>query len=447
MPYDTDARSTLDHLLSAARKAGAETADASLSMSESFSVDLRLGQLEGVEREESRSVALRVMIGKQQAAAAATDLSPAGLEALAERVAAMAKFAPEDPYCGLLDPTLRASHFPELELNDPTELDAKALEALAREAEDAALAVPGVTNSAGAGAGLGRSAAAYATSDGFHGAWRGGSFSVSVAPLAERDGLKERDYEYRTTRFRQDLPSPAALGRVAGERAAARLGARKIESRTAPVIFENRIAGRVIGPALGAISGAAVARGVSFLKDKMGQQVFGAHINIEDDPFRLRGLASTPMDGEGGAVQRRLLFENGTLTTWLLNSASARQLGLTPTGHATLGHGGPPGISASNVTLLPGEGDLAALQKQMGEGLVVVEMFSPSINSNTGDYSVGVAGYWVSGGERQFPVSEVTVAGNLLDIYARLIPGGDLERRGGLDCPSLLVDGLAIGGA
>ncbi len=447
MANDDAVHDVLHDLLAAARRFGATEAEASLAERESLSVEVRLGALEGVDREESRSVALRALIGKRQAGASTSDVSRAGLEALAERVVAMAKAAPEDPYCGLADPARLAASSEALETADSARPDAHALEAMARACEDAARAVPGITNSTGAGANADVSLFALAATNGFFGRTRATSFGLGVSPLAERDGRKERDWESRSARFLTDLPAPEAIGRTAGERAAARLGARKIASRKAPVIFENRTAGRIIGPLLGAISGAAVARGVSFLKDKLHQRLFPAGFTIEDDPLRPRGPASRPFDGEGVGVQARNLIEDGVLTTWLLNSAAARQLNLTSTGHATAGHGGPPGVGASNVTVAPGgPGDLAALMAEAGEGLLVTEMFSPSFNPNTGDYSVGVAGHWFSGGERAFPVSEITVAGDLTAIYARLRPGGDLDRRGALDTPSLLVDDLAIAG-
>jgi PmbA protein len=358
----------------------------------------------------------------------------------------MARAAPEDPYCGLLDPSERTTGPIAPEFVDGTRPDAAMLERMAADAEAAALSVAGVTNSSGAGASFERGRAAYATSDGFFAAHEGGSFGISVAPLAERDGVKERDYEYRTTRRFLDLPSPADLGRAAGERAVARLGARKIESRKAPVIFENRIAARLIGPMLGAISGAAIARGVSFLKDKLGEPVFAPGIDIVEDPHLEFGLATRSVDGEGAPTRKRALIDKGVLTTWLMNAAAARQLGLASTGHATLGHGGPPGISYTNVTLGPGRGDLGALMAQAGTGLLVVEFFSPSLNANTGDWSVGVAGRWFENGVVQHAVSEVTVAGNLRDIYARLVAGGDLDMRGALNSPSLLVDDLTIAG-
>jgi PmbA protein len=446
MPYDATADSALDALLAHARAAGADAADASVSVSESLSVDVRMGAFEGVERSENRSIGLRAFLGKRQAGATSSDLSPDGLKALAERVVAMARLAPEDPWCGLLDPAERATSFPDLDTHDEARPDADALEALALDAERAALAVSGVTNSSGAGASWSAGQVQMRTSDGFAGGSRATSYGVGISPIAERDGKMERDYEGRSTRFLSELPSAADMGRVAGERAVARLGSRKIESRKAPVIFENRIAARIVGPVFGAISGAAVARGVSFLKDKLGQQVFAKGIVLEDDPFRKRGLSSRPFDGEGAPGAKRNIIDDGVLTTWLLNASAARQLGLKSTGHATLGHGGPPGISASNITLQPGDRDLATLMKDAGEGIVVTEMFSPSLNANNGDWSVGFSGYWFENGVRAFPVSELTVAGNLLEMYARLIPGSDLERRSSFDAPSLLVDGLAIAG-
>ncbi len=446
MPFDADPKSALAALLDYARAAGAEAADASLSARESLSVDVRLGALEGVEREEARSIALRALIGKRQAAASTSDFSERGLNALAERVVAMARLAPEDPYCGLVDARWRSTDFPDLQLFDATPIAAAALEDMARACEAAALAVPGVTNSGGGGASWESSEALYATSDGFLGHTRGGAFSLGVTALAENAAGKERDYEYKTERWLSDLPDAESIGRIAGERTVTRLGARKIESRKAPVIFEQRLAGRILGPLLGAMSGAAVARGTSFVKDKLGQRVLPEAFTIEEDPFLAKGLASRTFDGEGARPHRRNLIENGTITTWLLNAAAARQLGLEPTGHATLGHGGPPGIGASNLRVAPGARDLDGLMADAGDGLLVTDMFSPSLNMNTGDWSVGVAGFWFERGARAFPVSELTVAGNLLDIYARLIAGADFARRGAVETPSLMVDDLAIGG-
>ncbi|MGE0045650.1 MAG: TldD/PmbA family protein [Hyphomonadaceae bacterium] len=446
MPYDADSGSALAELLAHALKAGAEAADASYSARESLSADVRLGELEGVEREEARSVALRAFIGKKQAAASSSDLSSAGLQALAERVVAMAKTAPEDKFAGLLEREHRADAIMQLETSDDARPSAKELEALAKRAEEIALSVPEITNSGGAEASWSAGESAYATSDGFAGSHRGTSYSVSVSPLSERDGQKERDYEYDSQRFFADLKSAEEIGRIAGERAAARLGSRKLESTRAGVIFERRLAGRIVGPALSGINGASVARGVSFLKDKLGQRVFAEGFEISEDPFKAKGMASRAFDGEGGRVQARKLIDDGVVTTWLMNASAARQLGLSPTGHATLGHGGPPGIGTTNLRVKPGADSFDALMKNAGRGLLVTDMFSPSLNMNTGDWSVGVAGFWFEGGAFAYPVSEITVAGNLIDMYARLVAGADSETRGSMETPSLFVDDLAIGG-
>lgn len=447
MPQDNESRALVAALIEYARKEGADAAEASLAWRESVSVDVRLGELEGVEREESRSIALRAFRGKRQAAASSTDLSDAGLKALAERVAAMAGYAPEDPYCGLLEPQYRASgEALDLEQQDSARPSADALRDMALACEAAALAIEGVSNSAGAGAGSEASFFVYATSDGFEGADGATSYSLGAQPIAERDGKMERDYEYKTKRFLADLPAPDTIGKTAGERAAARLGSRKLNSQRAPVIFENRLASRIISPFLSGISGAAVARGTSFLKDKLGQRVFSEAFAIREDPFVKRGLASHAFDGEGGKVAPADLVRDGVVSMWLLNAAAARQLGMAPNGHATFGHGGPPGISTSNLSVKPGSDDRAAMMRNLGQGLVVTEMFSPALNMNTGDWSVGVAGFWFENGERAYPVSEITVAGNLLEIYARVIAGADVERRGAIDIPSLLVEDLAIGG-
>lgn len=447
MAFDADSHAALAALIDYARKAGADASEASYAARESVSAEVRMGELEGIEREEGRSVALRAFIGKRQAAASSTDLSARGLEALAERVVAMARAAPEDPYCGLLEARFRAKGpAPDLEQADSARPSPEQLLEMARACEAASLAVPGVANSGGGGASSEASTFVYATSDGFEGAESSTAYSLGTQPVAERGDDMERDYEWRTKRFFADLPSPESIGRIAGERAARRLGARKIPSQKAAVIFENRLAGRIISPFFAGVSGAAVARGVSFLKNKLGQRVFAEGFRIHEDPFVKRGMGSRWFDGEGGAVRAMDLVADGVLTTWLLNASAARQLGLEPNGHASAGHGGPPGVASSNLFVKPGPDDLAALMRNAGKGLFVTDMFSPSLNMNTGDWSVGVAGYWFENGDIAHPVSEVTVAGNLLDIFARLRCGADLDTRGSLEIPSLIVDDLAIGG-
>jgi PmbA protein len=436
----------LSRLIDRAKAAGADACDAWVVERASLSVSTRLGALEGLEREETRAASIRILIGQRQAAASGSDLRPEALDALADRVAEMAKVASPDPWAGLADPDRLARDIPDLGLADDHEPTAQGLEDLARAAEEAGRAVPGVTNSAGSSAWSARTRSSYATSHGFRGGFSTTSRGYGLSVLAEKDGAKERDYDGDGMRRWADLMPAQAIGRSAGERAVARLGAVKIESGKAPVIFEARVARRLVAAFASAISGAAVARGVSFLREKLGQQVFAKGVAIVDDPLIPGGLGSHPFDGEGVACAPLKLIDDGVLTSWLLNSSAARQLGLATTGHASAGLGSPPGLGPSNLWLMPGERDFAGLMADAGEGLVVNEMFSPSLNPTNGDYSVGVAGQWFRGGQRAYPVHEVTVAGNLVDIFARLIPGADLDRRHGVDSPSILVDDLAVAG-
>jgi PmbA protein len=436
----------LQDLVAAALKAGADAAEAVGAERRSLSVTVRAGELEEVEREEARDLGLRVFVGRRQASVSGSDISAEARGRLVERVVAMAKLAPEDPYASLADPALLARELPDLDLYDAAETSAEALEALARSADAAAREVKGVTNTDGGSASWSSGTWRLVTSGGFSGLHRATGHSVSASALAGDGASMERGGEGRSVRHRADLPSPEAIGAEAGRRAVERLGARKIESRSAPVIFENRLAGSLISPLLGAISGSSIARGVSFLKDKLGQPVFGDHVTITEDPHRPRGMGSTPFDDEGVSNQRRDLIDQGVLTTWLMNTSAARQLGLQTTGHASRGLAGAPGVSATNVTVQPGDRDLAALMRDAGDGLLVTSMFGPSLNNNTGDWSIGVSGVWFERGEPAYPVTEITVAGNMIDIYGRLVPGADLEIRGALNSPSLLVDGLAIAG-
>jgi PmbA protein len=437
----------LQDVVAAALKAGADAAEAVSAERRALSIGVRLGELEEVEREESRDLGLRVFVGRRQASVSGSDISAEARAKLVERAVAMAKLAPEDPYAGLADPDrLARGPLPDLDLFDAAEPSAEALEARARTAEAAARAMPKITNSDGGSASWSASEWKMVTSAGFTGLHRASGFSLGASAIASDEKGMENGYDGRSTRWEADLPSPEAIGAEAGRRAASRLGARKIASTTAPVIFENRLAASLMGPLIGAIAGPAIARGTSFLKDKLGKQVFAKGIVISDDPHRRRGLGSSPFDDEGVANVRMALIDDGVLTTWLLNSASARQLGLSTTGHASRGLAGPPGVSPSNLTLEPGERDQAGLMADAGKGLLITSMFGPSLNGNTGDWSVGCAGFWFEDGEIAYPVTEITVAGNLIDIYGRITPGSDLEIRGSSNAPSLLIDGLAIAG-
>ena len=437
----------LHEAVAAALKAGADAAEAVFAERQSLSIGVREGALEEVEREESRDLGLRVFIGARQATVSGSDISAEGRRKLIERAVAMARLAPEDPYAGLAPrDRLATGPFPDLDLYDGVEPSPEHFEILARDAEAAARSIAGVTNSDGGSASWSTGSWAMATSDGFHGLHRASSFSLSASAVAGEGSGMERGGEGRTTRHAADLPGAGAIGLEAGKRAVQRLNARKIASTTAPVIFENRLAMSLIGPMIGAISGPAVARGVSFLKDRLGRKLFADGVRISDDPHRVRGLGSSPFDDEGVANRAMNIIDDGVLTTWLLNTSSARQLGLETTGHASRGLAGPPGVAPCNLTVEPGARDLAGLMADAKDGLLITSMFGPSLNGNTGDWSVGCSGFWFENGEVAYPVAEITVAGNLIDIYGRLVPGSDLELRGASNSPSLLVDGLAIAG-
>lgn len=447
MQPDTPAYADLlQSLLSDTLKAGADGADVRMSVNASLSVEVRSGELESVEREESRGIALRALVGRRQASVSGSDLSPAGLRALSDRVVAMAKLAPEDKYCGLPEASEITREHIDLDLDCDDTPEAPELERRAAEMEAVALAVPGVKQLSHSGASWSTGASWLAASNGFAAHKTSGISSMAAVAIAERDGAMERDFESTSERRRALLKSPEWVGRQAAERATARLGARKIESRTAAVIFENRLSARLISAFIGAISGPAVARGVSFLKDKMGKQVFANGVNLIDDPLRQRGFGSRSFDGEGRPVQRTALVDNGVLTQWLLNGPSARQLGLTPNGFASMGFGDPPGVTTSNLTLQPGDRSLAGLMADAGKGLLITDMFGPSLNSNTGDYSVGVSGFWFENGEKAYPVSEVTVAGDIPSMLLRAVPGSDLEIRGATNAPSILIDAMQLAG-
>ena len=437
----------LADVVSAALKAGADSAEAVGAQRAALGINVRMGELEEVEREESRDLGLRVFVGQRQATVSGSDISPEARAKLIERAVAMARLAPEDPYAGLAPKErLAQGPFAELDLYDSQEPSPESLEEVARAAEDAARANPKITNSDGGSASASSSHWRLVTSEGFSGVYQASAFSITASAIAGDGETMESGYDGRSARWRGDLPSAQSIGEEAGRRAAQRLGARKIDSTTAPVIFENRVAMSLISPLIGAIAGPSIARGTSFLKDKLNAQLFAKGVNIIDDPHKVRGLGSSPFDDEGVANRRWALIEDGVLTTWLMNTSSARQLGLETTGHASRGLAGAPGVSTTNLTVEPGAQSQAELIAEAGKGLLITSMFGPSLNGNTGDWSVGCSGFWFENGELAYPVAEITVAGNLIDIYGRLVPGSDLEIRGSANSPSLLVDGLAIAG-
>ena len=438
--------SILSTLIETCTKAGASDADASYGRSDGVSVEVREGKLEGIERSESQGVALRCFFGQRQASVSGSDTSPDGLKTLAERCVAMAKVVPEDPYCGLAPADQLATDMPHIDLEGDGEIAADLMEREALEAEAAALAVKGVKQVSGCGNGWSTSERWVAASNGFAAHKKSGSTGLGLAAVAEKDGAMERDYESRSVRRLEDRPSAVEIGTIAGERAVARLAPRKLKTQTGAVIYDRRVSASLIGAFLSAISGPSVARGVSFLKDHLGEQLFAKDVNLVEDPFRARGMGSRVHDGEGRPVTRKNLIDNGVLTRWLLNGASAKQLGMDPNGQASGGFGSPPGVGVSNTYLEAGDKTPAELMAGIGKGLLVADMFGPSINPNTGDYSVGVAGFWFENGEVQYPVSEVTIAGDLPGMFKRLVPASDLEFRGSRDAPSILIEDMSIAG-
>ncbi|HWY61631.1 MAG TPA: TldD/PmbA family protein [Rhizomicrobium sp.] len=434
-------------LLGAARRAGADAADALFVENVSASVSYRLGKLEDVERSESADLGLRVFLGNRVAFVSSTDFSKDALSGLPERAIAMARLAPEDKYAGLAPQDRLAKDIPALDLEDSEEPAPEVLVERARAAEDAGMAVKGVTNSEGGGASFSRAAVALATSNGFYGRYAGTSHSIGVSMLAGEGVGMERDYDQASARHAGDLRSAEDIGRRAGELAVRRLNPRKVKSQSVPVVFDERESAGLLGHFAGAISGAAIARGVSFLKDKMGEEIFAPGISIIDDPHRLRGLRSKPFDGEGVANQRRALIENGRLTSWLLDCASARQLGLQTTGHAARGTGGPPHPQTTNLYMAPGRLSPEALIADIERGFYVTELMGMGVNGVTGDYSRGAAGFWIEKGKIVFPVSEVTIAGNLKDMFRHLTPASDLVFRYGSNAPTLRIEGMTIAGA
>jgi PmbA protein len=437
----------LETLLGRARAAGADTADAILFARTSVSVERRLGITETLERSESQDLGLRVFVGERSAIVSATSVDPARFSTLAERAVAMARVVPEDALAGLSELATAPDDMATLDLVDDSEPDVAALIARAEAAEAAALKVPGVTNSEGGSAGLGRSRMWLATSAGFAGAFERTGHSVSASVLAGTGTGMQRDYDHHSAIHLADLDAPEKIGHSAGERAVSRLNPTRPKTGKMPVVFDPRVSGSIVSHLSGAINGASIARGTSFLKDRMGQRLFPQGVHIHDDPRRVRGARSGTFDAEGVPTRPRTLIEDGILTTWILDTRSARQLGLASTGHASRGTGGPPGPSATNLYLAAGTESPADLMADITEGLYVTELIGMGINGMTGDYSRGAAGFLIRNGAISEPAAELTIAGNLLDMFMNLRHASDLVFRRGTDAPTLRIDGMIVAGA
>lgn len=436
----------LEDLLQTARRAGADAADAVYAEGMSLSMSCRLGEPENIDRAEGTDLGLRVLIGKRQAIVSTSDTGDEALAELVERAVSMARVVPEDEFCGLAPDELLAGDFPDLDECDPVEPEPDILEARARATEDAALAVPGVTNSEGAEAGWSRSHVAVIASNGFVGTRVRSHHSVGAAVLAGEGTGMERDYDWTSAVHAEDLANPADIGRSAGEKAVARLNPRKTETAEVPVIYDPRVSNSLLSHFAGAINGSSVSRGTTFLKDRMGSQVFADGITVTDDPLRKRGLRSKSFDGEGVATSRMNLVENGRLMTWVLDLRAARQLGLTTTGSASRGTSSPPSPSTTNLYMEPGPLSPAELMTDIKQGFYVTGMMGRGINMITGDYSRGAEGFWIENGDIAYPVSELTIAGNLDSMFKALTPASDLEFRYGTNAPTIRVDGMTVAG-
>jgi PmbA protein len=434
-----------ERLVKAARAAGADAADAVAVRALSLSIAVREGAVEESESAEGDDLGLRVLVGKRQAVVSSNDLT-GDARMLAERAVAMARAAPEDKYAGLADDALLAHDFPDLDLIDRALPDVHALETMARAAEEAALAVPGVSKSDGASASAGIGGMVLVTSHGFRGSYLGSSHGLSMVAIAGQGTAMERDYDYSSVRHAADLDSAETIGRNAGTRAVARINPRKVSTRKVPVVFDRRIAGSLVSHLAGAANGASVARKTSFLRDKMGQKLFAAGISIIDDPLRKRGLRSHPFDGEGVAGKKLALIEDGVLRSWLLDCATARELDLATTGHAARGVSSVPSPAPTNLHMAAGSVTPEDLIADIKDGFYVTDLIGMGVNMVTGDYSRGASGFWIENGKRTYAVSEVTIAGHLLDMFAHLTPADDLEFRTGTNAPTLRLEGLTVAG-
>jgi len=432
-------------LVEAAKQAGADAADAIAVRGVSQSVEIRDGNVEESERAEGDDIGLRVLIGHKQAVVSTNDIK-ADVATLAERVVAMARIAPEDKYAGLADPSLLAKEFPELDLLDPDVPPVEELERRARTAEAAGLAVKGVTKSGGASASAGIGGMVLVTSTGFCGAYLRSSQGISMTAIAGEGTGMERDYDFSTAIHASDLASPESVGKTAAERTVARINPRKVATCKVPIVFDPRVASSLIGHLMGSINGASIARKTSFLKDKMGEQLFDASVSIVDDPLRVRGLRSQPFDAEGVTVKPLSFIENGVLTSWVLDSSTARELGFVTNGRAHRGVSSSPSPGAYNLHMTPGKATPAGLMSDIKEGFYVTDLIGSGVNGVTGDYSRGASGFWIENGKRSYPVSEVTIAGNLIDMFQALVPANDLEFRFATNAPTVRVEGLTVGG-
>ncbi|MCL7999618.1 TldD/PmbA family protein [Brucella sp. 21LCYQ03] len=430
-------------LVAAAKRAGADHADAVVIRARSVSVSVRLGKVEGTESSESDDFSLRVFVGRRIASVSAN--AGSNPDQLAERAVAMARVAPEDPFEQLADPDLLVKQPRDLDLYDATEIDTARLTADALATEEAARAVAGVTNSGGAGTSRSMGGLVLVTSFGFSGEYAATRFGRSVSAIAGEGTKMERDYDFSSRLHFADLDTPENIGRSAGERAVRRLGARQAKTGPVNVVFDPRLARGIAGHLASAINGASVARKTSFLRDSLGKQILKSGINVTDNPLRIRGSSSRPFDGEGIEGQPLTVVENGVLAHWLLSGSSARELGLVGNGRGVRsGSGVSP--ASTNFAIEPGLETPEALIRALGTGFYVTEVFGQGVDMITGQYSRGASGFWIENGELAYPVSEVTIASNLKDMFLNMTPASDIDRNFGMTAPTLVIEGMTLAG-
>jgi PmbA protein len=444
---ETDDKKIVDQMLDAAQKAGADGADVSFIRGHGLDVQVRLGKVESAERSEDYQVGMRVFVGQRSASVSTGQLDADNITELAQRAVSMAKIAPEDPYARLANAEEQARDLPDIELFDDTSISTEALSEMALTCEAAALDTNGISNSDGASASTGMSEILIGTSTGFTAAYKRSSFGISAVVLAEHDGQMERDYDYSAAVFAEDLEAATKIGKSAAERTLARLGARKPQTGSFPVIYDKRVSRSIAGHIASGINGAAIARGTSFLKDQLGEAIAASSISILDNPLLNRGMGSRLFDGETLPVTKRYMVENGVLNGWLLTLSTAAQLGLTPTGNASRSLSGPPSPSVSNFIMENGKTKLEDMISDIKQGLYITEMMGSSVSMTTGDYSRGASGFWIENGKLAWPATEATVAGNLKDIFINMIPASDLDLRQSIAAPSLFVSALTVAGS
>ena len=437
----------IEKALSAAKQAGAEGADVSFIKGGGLDVQVRLGKVESAERAEDYQMGMRVFVGQKSATISSGQLDDENITKLAERAVAMAKHAPEDPYARLATAEEQAKSFPDIELFDDTSYSTEQLTEIALACEEAALSQAGISNSDGASASSGSSEVLIGTSTGFNASYKRSSFGFSAVVLAEKDGQMERDYDYSSAVFAEDLDKPEVVGRSAATRTLARLGGRKPQTGTFPVIYDKRVSRSLAGHVASAINGAAIARGTSFLKDKMGEQIANASVRLLDNPLLPRGMGSRLFDGETLPVQKRYLVKDGCLQGWLLDLATAAQLGLSPTGNASRSLSGPPSPSVSNFIMEEGETTLDDMIADIDQGFYITELMGSSVSLTTGDYSRGASGFWIENGRITWPATEATIAGNLKDIFTDMMPADDLELTQSIAAPSVFVKQMMVAGS